>query len=913
MRFSRRLERLPNVMGISVAIAFALALIPSVQPKASAQEDPNECVTGGDVRVALPACKELLSKFQAAGDRHGQAITLSIIGSIYSEIGDRKQALEYYERSLPIRRELGDRKAEAVMLNNIGLAYSELGEESKAMEYYLQALVIRRQVGDRRGEAVTLNNLGLAYSRFGEEQKALDYYQQALPIRREVGDRSGEASSLAGIGRIYKDLGQKRKALSFALQALSIWTTLGDRHHEATALNNVGVLYSHLGQKKKALEVYERALVLRLEVGDRIGEATTISNIGRLYSSLGENDKALEHYEKALPIQRTLYDRVGEATTLNNIGRAYVDLGEHQKALEYYEEALQIRRALNNRPGEAVTLSSLCEFWADEHNRPLAIFYGKEAVNLYQHLRENNRDLDEDLQKSYLRRVAGTYRRLSDLLLAEGRLPEAEEVLGMLKEQEFKEFTRGAIPQSSSARSAPLTSDEQHAESFLSQGLEWQELRQVTNRTSQQNARYEELKNILSANNGNLESFWNSLRTVLPQNDVRRQTNMETSATQHLLRELPSGTAVVYTLILEDKLDLIVVQPSAMVQKSVTVKRTDLEAEVIKFRSGIRDRAQGDALLGPAQHLYQWLVNPIADELEAAHVKTIAWSLDGVLRYMPVNALYDGKHYLIERYTNVIYTPANTVGLEKKPEIATWKALGLGVSKQYENGLAPLPEVPSELRTIVRDQQDRDSHGPLPGRILLDDAFTEEAFEQQLEQNYPLVHIASHFVMGLGTDESYLLLGGKGKGGQGFRLRLSDATTWQNLTFDETELLALSACDTAISNGQSDGKEVDSLAEIGRRRGAHAVLATLWKVNDESTGRLMADFYRRWSASKSLTKAEALREAQLALLGTTSSTDNGKIEQGKHESAAGQQGTLAGSSYSHPFYWAPFILMGNWQ
>jgi len=268
------------------------------------------------------------------------------------------------------------------------------------------------------------------------------------------------------------------------------------------------------------------------------------------------------------------------------------------------------------------------------------------------------------------------------------------------------------------------------------------------------------------------------------------------------------------------------------------------------------------------------------------------------------------RPFLIQRYTSVIFTPGDIVGLEKVPDVTAWKALGLGVSKQYEQELNALPAVPGELRTIVRDQQDRDSHGPLPGRILLDDAFTEQALEQQLRLAYPLVHIASHFVVGMTTDDSYLLLGGAKPGdASGYQLRLSDVETMKGLTFDSTALLSLSACETAMSKDEADGKEVDSLAAIGRQKGAQAVLASLWDVNDDSAGRLMADFYRRWTGTKGISKAQALREAQLALLQSAGSDTSGRTGRGAERADDAQ--ARSGSPYSHPYYWAPFTLMGT--
>ena len=518
------------------------------------------------------------------------------------------------------------------------------------------------------------------------------------------------------------------------------------------------------------------------------------------------------------------------------------------------------------------------------------------------------------MQETFLGTIVSIYRELADLLLMEGRYSEAEQVLGMLKEQEFREFTHDSAA-SSGTHTAPLMSDEQTAESILLQALEWETLQQSSNRSPEQQARYEKLSEALTNNNVAVRNYWNLLERALQRrsnDDHTINVKYAASQAQNLLRKLPAGTVVVYTLVLDDQLDLIVIAPHAMVPRSVAVKRLELASAIEQFRRAIHDHEQGDELLAPARKLYDWMVAPIADELRSARTSTIAWSLDGVLRYLPVNALYDGHTFLIQQYTNVIYT--NPDRLDEKPNVSQWKALGLGVSKQYERGLDPLPAVPMELHTIVRDEQDRNSEGPVPGRILLDDAFTEKAFKQQLAQGYPLVHIASHFVMSLGTDDSYLLLGGKDEGGHGYRLKLRDIETYEELDFEKTALLTLSACETAISNKQSDGKEVDSLATIGRLRGAQAVLATLWGVNDASTGRLMARFYKLWTSTPGLSKAEALRQSQLALLQPASeSADPVEAARGFATASSHDRSSSRTAPYSHPYFWAPFILMGNWQ
>ena len=243
------------------------------------------------------------------------------------------------------------------------------------------------------------------------------------------------------------------------------------------------------------------------------------------------------------------------------------------------------------------------------------------------------------------------------------------------------------------------------------------------------------------------------------------------------------------------------------------------------------------------------------------------WSLDGVLRYVPLAALYDGRQYLIEQYELSVITLASTAHFKEHPD-KEWRAAGFGVTKGHDDS-GPLPAVVSEL-AAVKDI--------LHGDIMLDDQFTEASMRDELLKRYPVVHIASHFRFLPGDEsKSFLLLG------DGSHLSLKELRTLPNL-FGGVQLLTLSACNTALG----DGSEVESFGTLAQRQGAKAVVASLWQVADESTSRLMQEFYRIRESAPGMTKLEALREAQLELL---------------HG---------AGTLYVHPYYWAPFFLMGNW-
>lgn len=208
-----------------------------------------------------------------------------------------------------------------------------------------------------------------------------------------------------------------------------------------------------------------------------------------------------------------------------------------------------------------------------------------------------------------------------------------------------------------------------------------------------------------------------------------------------------------------------------------------------------------------------------------------------------------------------------------------------------------------------------DSKGIVPGRVFLDTQFTEAAFAQELSSGeYPLVYIASHFAFKPGNEkQSYLLLG------DGSELSLETIRTSPDFKFNGVELLTLSACNTATGEAGADGKEFESFAVLAQQNGALAVMATLWSVADESTQALMSEFYRQHQQSH-LSKADALRTAQLALL-------NGKVKTTSNKSrrsdlaGAGDGGSMnfppftkdEKKPFAHPYYWSPFILIGNWR
>ncbi len=295
-----------------------------------ANELKNKARTREDLEKAVEKYQEALRIFEKTRSEKGKGVILSNIGNIYGSWGQYPKALEYYEKALASNRKIGGVQGEGAILTNIGVVYHSWGQYPKALEYFKKSLAIRQKVGDVQGEGVTLNNIGSVYHSWGQYPKTLEYYEKSLAIRQKVGDVKGEGVTLSNIGNIYGSWGQYPKALEYFEQSLAIMQKLGDVQGEGVTLNNIGQVYDSWGQYPKTLEYYEKSLAIRQKVGDVRGEGVSLNNIGMVYESWGQYLKAVEYYEKALSVQK----RIGVPfdVTEDSIGNVYLTMGDIEKA-----------------------------------------------------------------------------------------------------------------------------------------------------------------------------------------------------------------------------------------------------------------------------------------------------------------------------------------------------------------------------------------------------------------------------------------------------------------------------------------------------------------------------------------------------------------------------------------------------
>jgi len=401
--------------------------------------------------------------------------------------------------------------------------------------------------------------------------------------------------------------------------------------------------------------------------------------------------------------------------------------------------------------------------------------------------------------------------------------------------------------------------------------------------------------------------------------DVPDLTQLQTA-----LRELSAQTGeksvAIYTLAGVDNYRALVVTPDSIISVSTPIKGALLNQKAQQLWRLLRTPQYDPQPL--AKEIYDVVFAPLAAKLPA-DTKTILWSLDGNLRYLPMAALHDGRQYLVERYNNVVFTRADNERLTRSVS-TNLTGTGFGGSQRHTvklgNGVfkaRELPAVKTELARIFKT--DNSTTGALLGEVLLDGEFTRATMTSTLQKRRPLVHIASHFKFEPGEEaNSFLLLGD----GTAFTL---DEMKQQKDLFAGVELLTLSACDTAAQREGSNGREVDGFAELAQRLGAGAVMASLWEVQDESTSELMARFYKTYNNQNGANKATSLRLAQLALLrgeykraGAADrrliSEDAETVDKIKIESAKLKPFNYGkNQKFAHPYYWSPFILIGNWK
>ncbi len=849
-----------------------------------------------------------------------KAMGTNILTKAYTRLGEYNKVIAVAEPEITLIIKINNREKETELLINLGNAYGFIGEYTKSKELIEQGLKIGRELKNPRLESIALNYLGSYYSSVKDYQKALELTQKSFKIAQKLKSPPLLISPQFSLGGIYSSLGDYQKSHDYYQQALTISQKLKNRHSEGIALLNLANNHFAQGKPQKTVELSQQALTIFQEIKVPQLQAFAHRMLSLGYGNSMNDANAMKSAEKFLEFSRKVENPVFEKTALNLLGMIHYQFGRNQEAIKSYQQALAIQTPENVTGSEWGLYAGLGRVYRKLNQPSIAIGYYKQAINGIEEIRRGIEGLPPELQNSFLDAVvdfqgtktADIYRELAELLIAQGRQAEARQVLDLLKIQEIRDFAEGKTDTTTKPQ-VPLTDEEKEiqtkSESIIALSRQISECdRTNCKQRSQLNDRLTAL----------LTQFNQDLKKINKEISDRISTDPNTFRPDspkavEIVKSQP-GTVMIYPLVMEDKLWLLLYSGDAAKKFEVKVSREKLGTTVKQFRK-LMEECETRAYCGTdhiakiqpvSEKLYNWLIKPLEGELQQNKVKNLVFALDRVTRYVPMSALYDGKQYLIENYTihNVLSADLTNTSARLPTKIQDTKVLAMGVSEAV-GGFLALNNVPREVDNIVRSTK-RDK-GVYPGKEYLNQSFDYKTLRDNLIGKN-ILHLATHgkFVPGR-KKSSYLLLG------NGDKLVIPQIQTLAGLS--NIHLVVLSACQTALANSHQDGVEIASLAYSFMNKGAKSVIASLWQVADNSTSTLMQNFYKNLAKNKQkITKAEAMRLAQLQLLYNKDVTvdDIKKVRGIDVEPTSPSSGKKSESkTFAHPYYWAPFVLIGN--
>jgi CHAT domain-containing protein/tetratricopeptide (TPR) repeat protein len=897
---------------------------------------------------------QALAKHRGAGDRAGEAGTLTRLGWIHYAAGELAQAIDVNQQALALWRHAGIRSGEAVSFNDLGRAYLDLGEVSHALDAFQQALAIHSSDRDARGARYALVRIGVLYLTVAEWQRALDALHQALTLSRRANDRRTEATVLSNLGSAHNHVGDTAEAIRYLEPGLKLSRELGFRGAEANVLFQLGISNHLSGEMARSRDYLQQALAIQTAIKDLRGQANTLRQLAAVQLALGSPQEALQSITESMEKGPSIGGNASFGPlTLANV---YAALGDAPKAVTNYQRAINQAREVRGRDREATALAHFGRFQARQGRYAEARDLLQQGLAIHESLR--SLIVDPDLRMSYTSKSFNPYRVALDVLMEMARESPgagfAEEAFFTNERARARGFLdllatsgvdirQGVDPAlverertlrwSLNAKAAIQTTllsgkrDDARLQALEKEIADLSSaLRETATRIRQESPAYVALvepQPLTAAEVGRLLDT----DSVLLEFALGERQSWLYAVTDRSFESfaLPSRQTIedaareVYELLISR-------QPRLGETPAARQARIDRrDAELVD-----RSRAFSDLVLGP--------VGPkLADEWKGRRLVIVA---AGALEYMPFGALplpgraQDAKHSaqpLVTAHQVVTLpsasilarlrhdsgrrpSPSKTVAVLADPVFAaddprvshprrplpaaepsvatrslttdgepttheaTARALEPFTANGVRGGLARLPFTRAEARAVA-------ALAPHASVLHATDfeASLALATSDRLA-DYRIVHFATHGLINSARPElsglALSLVDEKGRARDGF-LRLN---TIYNMRLS-ADLVVLSACQSAL------GKEITGEGLVGLTRGfmyagARGVIASLWQVDDVATSELMKRFYRGLLHER-LTPAAALRAAQLEM--------------------------RRQPQWSSPFFWAGFVLQGDWR
>lgn len=854
------------------------------------------------------------------------------------DLGRYSEAVRLLQQALQFAINRDDKNTQSIIHSNLSLAYQQIGDWDAAQKEIAVSLQMQNPKSKVYAQSLDIQSR-LWYAQ-GKPEFALKSLQQAAEIYASLGDEAGSIGNIINQAQVLQGLGLYQKAYTNLEQIQQSLLGISDSTIAAQGYLSLGNVLRAIGELKQSQVVLNKGLEItklspefaserQVNNGLVLSFANTLwakgtlererantrnyDNIPWLCNQQPIPDNALKSYRDAIfQYQQLLAAPLSPAmrvkTQINYLS-LLVETKEVSAAQALWHE-VKLSDLANGRQAVYAKINAAKNLTCIAQNSSDSSIL-KEVDNLLSTAIQDARQLQDERTLSY---ALGNHGGFYEYLAWSNQKSPQKSIFKSNKSNINYLTTSQNLTKQALLITQPLMAPD------IAYQWEWQMGRILASQGKNKEAvafyktAVESLKRVrgdlLAINSDvqysyrdNVESVYRGLVDLLlradnsqPSQDTINQAienidALQLAELQNFLRcnfseLLPVGqnqknqniganAAFIYPIILEDRLEVIYKLPGKPLQRYVNpIKRVELQETVRQLRTAIFTR-NVSKVREKSEKVYSWLIKPLEPHLqESRDIKTLVFALDGELRNIPVGVLYDAsnKEYLIQKdYALALLPNSQLFDLQTQP-LEQLKILAGGVSQKQEN----IGEAMGNFNQLNIDELYQIAK-LLPSKLLLNEQFTPENLSKQIQSNtFSIVHIATHGNFSSDPEDTYLL---------GYK-KLIKARELNNLLKNQVnantiKLLVLSACKTA----EGDHRAILGLAGLAVRAGADSTLSTLWQVNDNSASRLMVQFYTELKKG-GVSKAEALHRAQKTL--------------------------IAQPEYQNPYFWAPYILVGNW-
>lgn len=791
---------------------------------------------------------------------------------------------------------------QALALGYRGLGYQQLGELERAHTDLTESLTLLNSLSEDQHPASyaeiyakVLNIEGALYWRLGHLESALASWQKAETFYAEAAHQRGMAIARINQAKVLQALGLSRQAESLLRNVYDDLTAQPDRELQVVGLQQLGAVLRQIGDLQLADTLLKEALLLASDSRNVSSILLELGNTnweqGDRFQAIGHGTDAQVNFQAAQRYyQQALEARPSLEARLNLVG-LLIQTGQLNEAVQYLSSVSDL---IAQHPVGRQRIQATISFtdrWLQvakqsDSSHIVNLSYLDIAQLLSEAVREAQMLMDQRAESYALGQLGKVYEHLGQTTNARRVTQSAQLKLEGLDTPEIQyqwEWQLGRVAKAEGDRQRALAHYETAVlllQSVRSNLLSINSDIQFSFRDDVEPV-YREFVDLLLTTDTNHSPSQHQLEKALLTVDQLQLAELENYlrcevASIGQVSMVEDETAVrIYPIMLRDRLSLITQFPK---QSDLTYYETSVDENKVSdvlqaFRTDLSIPGRTPEVIESAAQLYDWLIRPIEHDLQQSDAQMLVFVPDGALRNVPMAALFDGEQYLIQKGYATAIAPQLELFLPN--DISTKlrvKLGGVGIPQEIGNTafptIAKLEEELDRIATIVETTPP-----------LLNESFTVENIQQQLLQSpVSAIHWKTHGIFSSDPAQSYIV---------GFQQRINAATlneliaTGSQGGLQPLELLVLSACETA----QGDNRAVLGLAGLAARTGTRSVVSALWIAQDTPNTEFMVRFYELLTQEE-MTKAEAVRQAQLALMN----------EYG----------------YTTPYIWANYILIGNW-